>query len=191
MIKIFRHHVDRKVVALHHVARISEKEIGIGLEMHHAPIDEEMAVALHKISGGEAFARVLHLRIGEGQPDFLHLVGRKEPVDNLDAGAQESHVGQSLLQSELGTRPHAGAFDVDADEIHLREKFGQADGIFPFAASQLKNDGMVVVEILLAPVAFHCKRYIADDGERVLKHVLEGLHLSKLRQFSFSHDIMM
>ena len=74
---------------------------------------------------------------------------------------------------------HAGALDVDADEVYFGEKLGQSYRIFTFAAAQLQDDGVGIVEILLTPFAFHLKRHVVDDRERILEDIAEGLHLGE------------
>ena len=107
------------MVVLHHIGGVGEKEVGVGLEMDDAVVDEEAAVALHEVRRCQPLAGVLHLGVAERQPYFLHFARGKEAVDNLDVGTQESHVSKSLLQSLCGSRPHAGSLDVDTYEVHV------------------------------------------------------------------------
>ena len=62
------------MVVLYHVGGVGKEEVGVGLQMDDAAVDEELAVALHEVGRREALAGVLHLRVAEGEPDLLHLV---------------------------------------------------------------------------------------------------------------------
>ena len=106
---------------------------------------------------------ILHLRIGECEPYLLHLVGSEEAVDDLDTRAQKRHIGEVLLQGLLCSRVDAGPLDVDTNEVDIGIDACKADGVFAFSAAQLKNYGVGVVEVFLAPVAFHVERHFADD----------------------------
>ena len=87
--------------------------------MYHSPIDEESAVAFHEERRGKPLAWVLHLRVTKREPYFLHLAIGEKAVDDLDIGAQERDILQSLIQSLRGSRPHTRAFDIHPDEIHI------------------------------------------------------------------------
>jgi len=119
MIKIIGTEVCRECVGLYHILGIGEKEVGVGLEMNQSAIDKKAAITFHEIGGGEPFARILHLRIGECEPDFLHLFLREEPIDDLNACAKKGHIAQLLLDGQFGTGPHTCAFDVNTDKIHV------------------------------------------------------------------------
>ena len=114
---------------------------------------EEAAVALQEIGGREAFRGLLHLRVGESEPYFIYLPGSEETVDNLDVGAQESYVFQSLVQSLGGTTPHAGALNIDAYEVAVGVAARKSYGIFATPAAKLQHYGVVVLEEVLAPAA--------------------------------------
>ena len=88
-----------------------------------------------------------------------------------------------------GTCPHACAFDIDPDEVHLRVKLCQPHGVFALATSQFENDGVLVVEIVFVPSALHREGFLVDDGVGVLEHILVLLHVGELRQFSFAHSV--
>ena len=90
---------------LNEIRRVSKKKVGISLQMNDALVNQEMPVALQEVGGGEAFARVFHLRIAESEPKFLNLIGCKESVDDLDVGAQEGNVGEFFLQRLRGSCP--------------------------------------------------------------------------------------
>ena len=123
----------------------------------------------------------------------MHLVGGKEPVDDFDVGAQEGHIVDALLQGAGGSRPHAGALDVDSDVVAVGVGLGQLHGVFALAAAQLKDDGVLVVEIVVAPTATHGTALLllpsegGENGVRKLKDVPVGLHVGEFRQFAFSH----
>ena len=60
--------------------------------MYDALILEETTVALHKVGAGESFARILHLRIAEGEPYLVNLIGSEKTVDNLYVGAKKGYI---------------------------------------------------------------------------------------------------
>ena len=162
VIQVFGGHEHGQGVLLHHELSVGEEEIGVGLQMHQSAIHEEAAVALHEECAREAFARILHLRVAECEPYLLHLSGGEEAVDYLDVCSKESCISESFLKGLLGARVHSCPLDVDADEVHVGEHACQSHGIFPLAATQLKHYRVVVVEIFLAPLAFHIERYILN-----------------------------
>ena len=103
--------------------------------MNQSTVNKEAAVALHKVCGSKTFARVFHLRVRESKPDLVHLVGGKEPVNDLDARSKKSHIGQTLFQSLFGARPHTGAFYIHTNKVHFWEKFGKANGILTLSTT--------------------------------------------------------
>ena len=128
--------------------------------MYQSAIAQETAIAFHEIGGRQTFRSLLHLRVGEGQPDFTDFVRSKEAVDDFDIRTQESHVLQTFLQGFRRSGPHACPLDVHPDEILVRILACQSDGVFATSASQLQHDRMVVPEKVRLPSAFHLKRYI-------------------------------
>ena len=121
--------------------------------MDEAAVLKEMAVAGEEVGAGEALRGLLHLRVGEGEPYFLHFAGGEEVVDDLDVRAQEGDILQTFLQRLRGTAPHARTFDIHADEVAVGVAPRQPHGILAAAAAQLQHDGVVVLEELLAPTA--------------------------------------
>ena len=146
-----------QVVVLHQQRRIGEEEVRVCLQVDEAPVGQEPAVALQKPGGGESLARILHLRVAEGEPYLLHLAPGEEVVYDFDVGTQEGHVLQPFLQGLRSPRPHACSLDVDADEVDVGKHLGQSDGVFALAAAQLQHDGVLIVEVLFSPVALHLK----------------------------------
>ena len=84
-IQIFSSILDGQVVVLHHVGGVGEEEVGVGLQVDDATVDEEFAITLHEIGGGKTLAGILHLGVGEGEPDLLYFVFREEPLDDRDS----------------------------------------------------------------------------------------------------------
>ena len=169
-----------QVVDVHHITGIGEQEVGVGLQVHLAAISQEVTVALEEICGGEALARILHLRVTEREPDLLHLILSEEAVNDLDVGTEEGYVGQSFFQCLLGTGVHAGSLDVDTHEVDVRIEAGQTDGVLALATAELQDDGIGVVEIGVAPMPLHGEWFVADDTKRILEHIGECLHFSEL-----------
>ena len=97
MVQVFRAEEQWQVVVLDHQCGVGEEEVGVRLQVDDASVLQKVAVALHEPCGGEPLARVLHLGVAEGEPDFLYLVRGEETVDNLDVSAQEGNVLQTLL----------------------------------------------------------------------------------------------
>ena len=129
--------------------------------------------------GRQAFAWILHLRVGECEPYFLHLVGGKKAVDDFDAGTQKSHIGQVFVQCLLCTRVYSRSFYVYPDEVDVRIEACQPHGVFVFSTTQFQDDGVVVVKILFAPMPFHIEWHFAYHTVWILEYILKCFHLCK------------
>ena len=180
VVEVFCLENDGQLIVIHHIAGIGKEKVGVGLQMDQAVIDEETAIALHEIGRRETLARVLHLGVGEGEPYLLHLIFREESVDDLNVGAKESDILQSLIEGLSGSCPHAGTLDVDTNKIDVRIALGKSHCVFTLAAPEFEYDGVIVVEILLVPVSLHFKGNVFHYRIRVLDHVLISSHLGKL-----------
>lgn len=121
--------------------------------MYKAFVGQKPAIPLHEECRGEALMHVLHLRVGERQPYLLNLVGSEETVNDFYACAEESYILKILLQGLLCSCVHPRAFDVDANEVYICVQTCQTYSIFSLSTSQLKNDWVIVVEILFTPVS--------------------------------------
>ena len=168
------------MIVPHHIGGVGEKEVGVGLQMDDATIDEELAIALHEIGRGKALAGILHLRVAEGEPDLLYLVGGEEALDDLDVGTEEGHILQSFVEGLGGSCPHAGSLDVDTDEVHVGVELGELHRIFALATAQFEHDGVLIVEVLLVPVPFHLKRHVFHYRIGVLEDTIVCFHVRKL-----------
>ena len=176
VIEVFRTEGYGQLVLFHHIGGIGEKEVGVGFQMYPSSISQETPVALHEEGGRKAFARILHLRIAEGEPDFLYFSFAEEPVDDLDVRTKESDVGESFVESLLGTLVHTGTLDVNPDEVHVGIEPRQPYGVLSLSASQLQHNRVLVMKILFAPMAFHVERNVLNDGIGILEDVGERLH---------------
>lgn len=131
--------------------------------------------------------RVAHalawMRVGEGDPDFGHLVLGEEMLNLVDAGAKESHVAQAFLVALFQSAPNACALDVNTYVINIAVRTGQANRVFAFAAAEFQNDGIVVVEKVLVPLALQWEPFLHDAFVAVFKQVREGLVLGESFQF--------
>ena len=107
------------MVVLHHKAGVGKEEIGVRLDMNAPAVLEEATIAFHEIGGREAFRGLLHLWVGEGQPDFAHLAWGKESFDKFNVCAQEGNVLHAFAERCCGSVPHARAFDVDGNKVLL------------------------------------------------------------------------
>ncbi len=150
----------------------------------------------------EALARPLgpELRIGEGDPDLVHLARGEKRTDQLDARTQKTHVAHAALGRGLRTAPHAGALDVDADEVALRRALGQRHRILALAAPQFEHDGTVVMKKIAVPAplermipaehlvepglhqTFECQ-VLGEPAQFVLSHIYVSLIRSSARCF--------
>src|SRR5699024_6206659 len=124
---------------------------------------EQTGVCGEERRGREAFFRALgaELRIGEGDPDLVHLARREKRADEFDARADESYVAHPALRGGLRAAPHAGALDIDADVVAAGVALGERHGVFAFAAAQFEYDGTVVAEEIAPPMAF--ERVVAAE----------------------------
>ena len=59
VVQVFRHHIHRQPVSFNHVPGIGKHEVAVRLQMDYAVILQELAVALHEISGSKPFGRLL------------------------------------------------------------------------------------------------------------------------------------
>ena len=191
MIEVVGEHLYGQVVVLHHVARVGEHEVAVRLEVNQSVIYKETAVPLHEVGAGQPLGGLLHLGVGEGEPDFTHLAWGEEAVDNLDVGAQEGHVGHACFSRLLGPAPHARPLDIHPDEVFSGKETSQPHSVFPASAAQLQHDGVVVLEEAFVPCSPHLKRYIVHHREGVFKHMWECRHIRKFCQFSFTHWFVM
>jgi hypothetical protein len=148
--------------------------------MDYAVILQELAVALHEISGSKPFGRLLHLRVRESEPDFAHLICSKKAVDDFDIRTQESNVLHARLQRLGGSRPHAGTLYIHSDEVLFGKHASQSDSIFSPTTAQFQDNGMVVLEKPPVPVPFHVKRHIIHRGIRILENMRITRHIGKL-----------
>ena len=167
-------------------------------------VAQQLAVTLHEIGGGQSLGSLLHLRIGEGDPQSVHLVGGKEVRQQFDVRAQKRHIGQSLCSSLLGALPHTCAFDIHAYVISIGIYARQAYGIISVPATKFEQQWMVVMEKTVAPLAFHRQRgivrrhirptRIARIGQYIpctaLEDTLHLSHLGKFLQFVLTHVVL-
>ena len=155
--------------------------------MNKSSVCKEAAVASKEIRRGEAFGGFLHLRVGEGEPDLLHLARSEEAVDNLDVCAQESYVLQPFLQRLCGTAPHTRTLDIHPDEVAVGITAGQPHSILSASAAQLQDYRVVVLEEILTPAPTHLTHNVFELPHRKFEDVRVGCHIGKLGQFPFTH----
>ena len=188
VVEVVGSHLHGVAVGLHHFAGVGVHEGAVALEVDESVGGEYLLVERHEAGRGEPLAHLLHLRVGEGNPDFRHLARSEEAVDQFDVGPQEGYILYSLLERLFGAAPHAGPLDVDADKVLLRKATGQPYGIFALAATQLEHDGVVVLEEGFAPFAPHLEPFFLQQAEGVLEHVGVSLQIVEFFQFIFSHS---
>ena len=170
------------------VAGVGKEEVGVGLEMHRAAVGKEMPVALQEECGGEAFGGLLHLGVGEGEPNLRHLSGGEELVDELDVGAQERHIAQPFAEGFGGSVPHTRPLDVDADEVEVWEHAGEPHAVFAPSAPELEHDGVGVAEEMAVPLSAKGVAGTFGGLEGCLHHVGIGGHVGEFREFIFPHN---
>ena len=180
VVEVVGRDAHRVAVGLHHLAGVGEKELAVGLEVDEALAGEDFAVQLHEAGRGEPLVYLLHLRVGEGNPNLRHLARGEELRDQLDAGAEESDVRHPALQRLLGTTPHPRPLDIHADEVLPGEEAAEADGIFPLATAQLEHNRVVILEKQLVPPAAHREALLLQHGIRILEHMRVARHIAKL-----------
>ena len=81
VVQVFRHHIHRQPVSFNHVPGIGKHEVTVRLQMNDTVILQELAVALHEISGSKPFGSLLHLRVRESKPDLTHFIRSKKTVE--------------------------------------------------------------------------------------------------------------
>ena len=69
---------DRERIESGHEFCIAVEKWAVGLQMDSAAIVQHFAVELHETSRSQAFAHLLHLRIGESYPYLGDLAGREK-----------------------------------------------------------------------------------------------------------------
>jgi hypothetical protein len=179
IIKVVGVDIDFQLVELHQQMRVGVEERAVGLEIDDSIGLENIPIIIKEAGGSEALIDVAHLRVGESNPNLVNLRRREETVDKFDAGAEEGHVGEILLESLLGACPHTRTLDVNADEVPAGETLGEAYSIFALAAAKLDDDGIGIVEIIAVPLATERKFRSIDDGKRILEHIFHCAHLSE------------
>ena len=159
---------------------VGEEEVGISLQMYDAIIDQELAIAVEEEGGGEAFGDLLHLRVGEGEPNLCHFAWGEEIVDELDVRAEEPDVGQSITECFSGSAPHSSSLDIHTDEIHVGEHTAESDAVFSASATQFKNDGAIVMKKIAVPFAIQGVALRGGSLEGGFDDVAIGSHVGKL-----------
>ena len=169
------------MVRLDHRERVGVHERAVRLEVDNTIAREDFPVHPHEAGARQPFVHLLHLRVGERDPDLGHLARREEVGDQLDAGAQESHVGHPAFQRFFRACPHTRSFDVHANEVLLGEELAQPHGVFSFPATQFQHDRVVVVEETLVPMPFHVEALFLQGRERILEYMREARHIVEFR----------
>ena len=181
MIEVISTEFHRELVFFHHVLSIGEHKVTVRLEVNQAVRSQELTISVHEVSGSKSLGSLLHLRIGEGQPNFTHFAFGKEAVNDFDVCTEKSHILQSFIQGISSTGPHAGTLDIDSDEVLVGVHASQAHGVFAASTSQFKHNRMIVLKEVTIPIALHIERYIVDYRIRVFEHVRIIPHICKLR----------
>ena len=145
---------DRQIVDFADRLGVFVEVAGVRLEVDDAVGCEDLTVTLQEEGRGQAgvFAAA-ELGVGEGEPNFGDFFRAEEGIYELDAGAEERHVGQGVLRGILGAFPEAGALDVHAYVVHVGVTESQGNGVVSFTAAQFQHNGIAVAKHLRSPVA--------------------------------------
>ena len=120
VIEIVGAEFDREPVGFHQQIGVGEEKIGVRFEVDESIVGQKAAIAFEKMGGGESFGHLLHLRIGEREPNFSDFSGRKKLVDEFDVRTEKSHVVHALVVGFCCPAPHACAFDIHPNKIFCR-----------------------------------------------------------------------
>ena len=175
-----------QLVHAEHFAGVSKEKRAVGLEVDApALLRQDAAVERHEAGAGEAFPRLLHLRIGEGDPEFVHFARLEKAGQKFDVGPKEGHVAHLASCGHACAGPHAGALDVDADEVRVRVPLSQSEGVFPAPTAQFEHDAPgPSAESGLPPATFQgAAAALGQRGVRVLEDVGQGFHLGEFLEF--------
>ena len=181
---------------LHDGLGVLVEETAVGLEVDDPAWSEELAVAADKAGGGEPPGRAFELGVRESEPYLGDLAGSEERLEKLYSGPQKGCVRDGILGHIFGAFPEAGALDVHADEILLREAAGEGDSVVAFAAAELEYYGIGVTENICAPaplegVVAKVKAGLAGAEQHLcgggLLEAREGLVLGEFSQFVVAH----
>ena len=188
-IEVSRLALDFEVVELRHFQRVVVEETTVGLQVNATAVGQEFLVRCQEKARCQAFfgAALLHLRVGEGYPDFAHLVGGEKRAHNLDACAEEGHIRHLVKVRRFGSGPDAGALNVNADEILVGEHARHANRVLAFAAAELQHYRIVVFEYVSVPSALERVRKIHKISHFWLKNIAKSLVLPEFCEFAFSH----
>ena len=179
---------EREGVVAYHSCGVGVEEWGVGLEVDYSSRGEHLAVYLKEVGACETLVDFLHLWIGECDPYLGHFSGGEEVWEEMDGGAKEGDVGETLVAYLAGSGPHACPFDVDAYEGAVGVGASHADGVFAFAASEFEGDGSGVVEdVLIPPAPEGAGACGFEVGKGVLVDAWERLHFGELLELVFSH----
>ena len=175
------------MVQLNESLSIGVEERAIGLEMDRATRAQHLEIATDEARGGQALRHLLHLGVGEGNPDLIDFSRSEEARQGLDLPTQEGDIRHTRLVRSLRTRPDASALDVHTDEVLLWIQLTETYGVLALTTAELQDDGAVVVEEVLTPASTQGEGLLLQTCERILEHMGEGLHLGELRQLVLSH----
>lgn len=115
--------------------RIGIEEGAIGLEVNRATRAEHLEVAEDEARRGQALGHLLHLRVGEGDPDLIHFARSEEARQGLDLPTQEGYIRHPSFVRSLSSRPDTRPLDVYSDEVLLGVELTQTYGILPLTTA--------------------------------------------------------
>nr|DAW15492.1 MAG TPA: hypothetical protein [Caudoviricetes sp.] len=170
---------------------IGVEKRAVGLEIDGTAGSEHPAVETAEARSRQPLGSLLHLGVGECYPYFGDLARSEEAVEQFYRGAQESGVGYAAVAHLCRAAPHSRALDVDSDEVAVGKAFGEADGVFPFAASELKHYGVGIAEDLGSPAAAQrTASGLFESAPGELEDAVERLHLAEFAQLILSHSLI-
>lgn len=120
---------DLLMIELHECSGICVEEGAIRLEVYATSGTKHFQVTLEEASAGETLGHLLHLWIGEGDPDFIDFAWGKKVGQGLDLPSEEGDISHPCLMGELSSRPDTSPLDVHPDEVLIGIELSQPNGV--------------------------------------------------------------
>ena len=158
--------------------------------MNESIVGQKAAIAFEKVGGSESFGHLLHLRIGEREPNFSDFAGCKELVDEFDVRTEKSHVVHAFVVGCCCPAPHACAFDIHPDKIFVGEEFAESHAVFASSAAEFEHDGVLVFEEVTVPFPAQRVGGSVRCLERCFDYVGIGGHFGKLGELVLTHGLI-
>src|SRR5690625_6128677 len=131
-----------------HLSCISPEKLRVCFEMHTTPGPEYLPISLPKSGRGQPATREARFwkRVGEGDPDLLHLTVAEEEGEIVDRHPDKTHILKRLISGGSCPFPDAGPFDIHPCKITTGVHSGHRQGIVSPATGQLKRQWVVIAK---------------------------------------------